>query len=55
MPKVLVTLNDKQHEILKDMKLFGTTNSEKLRNVFVSFLVAYRLAPQEERRQLEDW
>ena len=55
MPKVLVTLTNKQHEILKDMALFGTTNSERLRNVFVSFLVAYRLASKEEVKQLEEW
>ncbi len=53
--KVLVTLTDKQHEILKGMDLFGTTNSERLRNVFTSFLMAYRLATREEQRELDNW
>jgi len=35
--KVMVTLNEKQYELLKEMDELGSTDSEKLRNAFVIY------------------
>jgi len=35
--KILVTLNERQYEILKELDELGSTDSEKLRNVLVAY------------------
>ena len=35
--RVMVTLTDEQYEILGQMREFGNTDAERLRNVFLAF------------------
>jgi len=47
--KILVTLNEKQYEILKELDELGSTDSEKLRNVLVAYYNIKKVLEKEAK------
>lgn len=47
--KILVTLNEKQYEILKELDELGSTDSEKLRNVLIAYWNIKKVLEKENK------
>lgn len=47
--EILVTLNEKQYEILKELDELGSTDSEKLRNVLIAYYNIKKVLEKEAK------